>query len=342
AVLPSLAPAVCCELMCPLTEAAPVSPQIANIWKLQTVRWIMFAFLFPGYWEPRLARLDMVGYYNAWMGKGTKPWLQVDLLRPTLLHGIQTQGVSSKLRDYYTAIFQVSYSLDQTVHYRFRGNLDSSKVKDNSFSPPIVARYVRIHPHRNKQKPALRLELLGCDLNSCSLPLGLERGLIPDSSFSASSSHWSLLRSWSPSLARLHQSGGANAWRPKNNNPHEWLQVDLGKVKRITGIVTQGARSMLTQMMVTEFSVTFSQDGHSWSSVLEESSQRETVYAGAFPRNCMHGHDKFFQPPLFARYIRVHPRGWVNDIALRLEVLGCDTQQGVGPTRTSKPATASQ
>jgi len=65
---------------------------------------------------------------------------------------------------------------------------------------------------------------------------------------------------------------------PQNNNPHEWLQVDLGKVKRITGVVTQGARSMLTQMMVTEFSVTFSPDGRSWSSVLEESSQREKVH----------------------------------------------------------------
>ncbi|KAM4585597.1 venom prothrombin activator oscutarin-C non-catalytic subunit [Fundulus diaphanus] len=303
-----------------------------------------------GYWEPRLARLDMTGFYNAWMGMGSKPWLQVDLLRPTLLHGIQTQGVSSKLRDYYTAIFEVSYSLDQgtwityrgngSSPYRFRGNLDSSKVKDNSFSPPFVARYVRIHPHRNKQKPALRLELLGCDLNSCSLPQGLEKRLIPDSSFSASSFHWSLLRSWSPSLARLHQSGGANAWRPKNNNPHEWLQVDLGKVKRITGIVTQGARSLLTQMMVTEFSVTFSQDGHSWSSVLEESSQRETIFTG----NSDPDEEAFtvFQPPLFARHLRVHPRGWVNDIALRLEVLGCDTQQGVGPPRTSKPAAASQ
>lgn len=34
-----------------------------------------------------------------------------------------------------------------------------------------------------------------------------------------------------------------------------------------------------------------------------------------------------FDPPLFARYIRVHPKGWVNDIALRLEFLGCETQQ---------------
>uniref|UniRef100_A0A3Q2E4Q2 F5/8 type C domain-containing protein n=1 Tax=Cyprinodon variegatus TaxID=28743 RepID=A0A3Q2E4Q2_CYPVA len=299
---------------------------------------VVFIFLCPGNWEPRLARLDMTGYYNAWMGKGTRSWLQVDLLRPTLLHGIQTQGVRSKLRDHYTAIFSVSYTvLCITVLQIFRGNLDSTKVKDNSFSPPFVARYVRIHPHGYKQKPALRLELLGCDLNSCSLPLGLEKGLIPDSSLNASSFYWSFMRSWRPSLARLHQSGGANAWRPKVCS-HCWLQVDLGKIKRVTGVITQGARSMLTQMMVTEFSVTFSQDGHSWTHL--------DPISGSSPKLCciFTGNEDpdeealtVFEPPLFAHYLRIHPRGWVNDIALRLEVLGCDTQQGVGRQRTNTP-----
>lgn len=64
---------------------------------------------------------------------------------------------------------------------------------------------------------------------------------------------------------------------PQNNNPHEWLQVDLEKVRRITGVITQGARSLMTQMMVTEFSVTSSLDGHSWSSVLDERVRREKV-----------------------------------------------------------------
>ena len=53
-----------------------------------------------------------------------------------------------------------------------------------------------------------------CLSSGCSLPLGLQRNLIPDSSFSASSFHKSMLRVWSPSLARLHLEGGANAWRP--------------------------------------------------------------------------------------------------------------------------------
>uniref|UniRef100_A0AAX7VW76 F5/8 type C domain-containing protein n=1 Tax=Astatotilapia calliptera TaxID=8154 RepID=A0AAX7VW76_ASTCA len=301
-------------------------PKHAKNWKIEDSQ--ITASDHIDYWEPALARLDQSGYINAWMGKNKQSWIQVDLQRPTLMHGVQTQGVRSRLREHYITYFTVSYSLDQETwtNYRgnetsniniFHGNLDSSKVKENLFSPPFVARYIRIHPYRVVQRPALRLELLGCDLNSCSLPLGLQRKSIPDGSFSASSSHSSFLRTWKPSLARLHQEGGANAWRPMNNNPHEWLQVDLEKVRRITGVITQGARSLMTQMMVTEFSVTSSLDGHSWSlcqsGMGNDDPDEEAI--------------NVFEPPLFARYIRIHPRGWIKDIALRLEVLGCDTQQ---------------
>uniref|UniRef100_A0A8C8DWW3 Coagulation factor VIII, procoagulant component n=1 Tax=Oryzias sinensis TaxID=183150 RepID=A0A8C8DWW3_9TELE len=293
--------------------------------------------LCAGNWEPGLARLDKSGYINAWMGQNIKSWLQIDLQKPTLLHAIETQGVRSRLRDHCITFFNISYSLDQETWKAYReynskfrmlfpGNMDSSKVRRNSFSPPFVARYIRIQPFRFVLKPALRLELLGCDINSCSLPLGL-KNRIPDNNFTASSFYSSLVRSWSPSLARLHQTGGANAWRPKNNNPHEWLQVDLGSVKRITGVITQGARSVLTEMMVTEFSVTYSQDEHTWSSVLEDNSQREKIFTGN--SDVDEEALNFFDPPLFGRYVRIHPRGWFNDIALRLELLGCVTQPGV-------------
>ncbi|XP_029021145.1 coagulation factor VIII [Betta splendens] len=289
-----------------------------------------------GSWEPRLARLDLSGYINAWMGKKRVSWLQVDLLQPTLLHRVQTQGVRSKLRDNYVTYFSVSYSLDQETWTTYRGNstnqiegfvgnIDSSTVNENAFIPPFVARYVRIHPLKAELNAAMRVELLGCDLNSCSLPLGLQKKQIPDSGLNASSFHSSLLRSWRPSLGRLHQEGSANAWRPQNNNPHEWLQVDLGRVMRITGVITQGAKSLGIQMMVTEFSVTVSHDGRSWSSALEESSLREKIFTG----NNQPDEEALttFDPPLFGRFLRIHPRGWVNGIALRLEVLGCNTQQ---------------
>ncbi|XP_061756103.1 coagulation factor VIII [Nerophis ophidion] len=287
-----------------------------------------------GSWRPQLARLHQSGYINAWMGTDHASWLQVDLLRPTLLHAVETQGVSSNLRDNYISHFTVSYSQDQqqwttyqgnhtTRPNQFQGHMDNSKVKRNLFNPPIVARYIRIHPKHFMLRPALRMELLGCDLNSCSYPLGLSSGRITD--IRASTHRSSLLRSWKPSLARLHQKGIVNAWRPKSNNPGEWLLVDLMAVKRITGVVTQGATSLLTEMMVTQFAVSVSDDGNSWSSVLEEDSHNEKIFTG----NTSPDKEALtvFEPALFGRYLKIHPRGWVNDIALRLEVLGCNTQE---------------
>ena len=32
-------------------------------------------------------------------------------------------------------------------------------------------------------------------------------------------------------------------------------------------------------------------------------------------------------PPLFTRFLRIHPQSWAHHIALRLELLGCEAQQ---------------
>ncbi|KAG9346549.1 hypothetical protein JZ751_006860 [Albula glossodonta] len=289
-----------------------------------------------GSWESRLARLELSGSKNAWSGLNKNSWIQVDLLRPMLLQGIHTQGATHGLSESFVVQFILSYSLDQETWkiYKgnstkaeqiFIGNVDGSRIKQNYFSPPILGRYIRVNPVTFQKRPTLRLELLGCDLNSCSSPLGMEKRIIPNHSISASSFLQTWFLAWSPSLARLNLDGTANAWRPKTNNPHEWLQVDFQKVKRVTGVITQGARSMLTHMMVTEFTVSISNDGRVWSTVLEEDSSRDKVFQG----NNEHDEEaaNIFEPPLFTRYIRIHPKGWYNDIALRLEFLGCDTQQ---------------
>lgn len=39
-------------------------------------------------------------------------------------------------------------------------------MRHNRFDPPIVARYIRVHPTHASIRTALRMELLGCDLNS--------------------------------------------------------------------------------------------------------------------------------------------------------------------------------
>lgn len=50
----------------------------------------------------------------------------------------------------------------------FFANVDATTVKENRFNPPIVARYIRISPTHYSIRTTLRMELIGCDLNSKS------------------------------------------------------------------------------------------------------------------------------------------------------------------------------
>ncbi|CAN8188416.1 unnamed protein product [Coccothraustes coccothraustes] len=287
-----------------------------------------------GQWAPYLARLYNTGSINAWSTDRSNAWIQVDLLHPTIIHGIKTQGARQRFSSFYISQFVVFYSLDgqrwktykgnaTSTQKPFFGNVDATGVKENRFEPPMVARYIRIHPTHYNLRATLRMELLGCDLNSCSMALGMENRGIPDEHISASSHSANIFSRWRPALARLNLQGRTNAWRPQNNSPREWLQVDFEVTKRVTAIITQGAKAVFTQMFVKEFAVSISQDGEHWSPVLQNG--KEKIFKAnqddqSTVRNTL-------EPPLFARYVRIHPRQWHNHIALRVEFLGCDTQQ---------------
>ncbi|XP_023564235.1 coagulation factor VIII isoform X3 [Octodon degus] len=205
----------------------------------------------------------------------------------------------------------------------FFGNVDSSGIKHNVFNPPIIARYIRLHPTHYNIRSTLRMELIGCDLNSCSMPLGMESKLISDAQITASSHLTNKFATWSPSQARLHLQGRTNAWRPQENNPQEWLQVDFRKTTKVTGVITQGVKSLLTSMFVKDFLISSSQDGHHWTFFLQNGKIK--VFQG--------NQDSFtpvvnsLDTPVVTRYLRIHPQSWARQIALRLEVLGCEAQQ---------------
>ncbi|KFQ72067.1 Coagulation factor VIII [Phaethon lepturus] len=287
-----------------------------------------------GQWAPYLARLDNTGSINAWSTDHSNAWIQVDLLHVMIIHGIKTQGARQKFSSLYISQFVVFYSLDGQRWKKYKGNatstqmlffanVDATGVKENRFNPPIIARYIRINPTHYSIRTTLRMELIGCDLNSCSMPLGMENRGIPDQRISASSYSSNVFSSWSPSQARLNLQGRTNAWRPKSNSPSEWLQVDFEVTKKVTAIITQGAKAVFTHMFVKEFAVSSSQNGVHWSLVLQDGKEK------TFKANQDHTSTVMntLEPPLFARYVRIHPRQWHNHIALRIELLGCDTQQ---------------
>ncbi|EMP39132.1 Coagulation factor VIII, partial [Chelonia mydas] len=287
-----------------------------------------------GQWAPRLARLDHSGSVNAWSTDSGNSWIQVDLLRPMILHGIKTQGARQKFSSLYISQFIIFYGLDGERWKRYKGNATSSQmvffgnvdatgVKDNRFNPPIIARYIRLHPTHYSIRTTLRMELIGCDLNSCSMPLGMENKGISNQQISASSYSENMFSSWAPSQARLNLQERTNAWKPKVNSPNEWLQVDFEKIMRVTGIVTQGAKFIFSKMFVKEFAVSSSQDGSRWTPVLQDGEEK--IFKGN--QNHFSTVVNSLDPPLFARYLRIHPRRWQNHIALRMEFLGCDAQQ---------------
>ncbi|XP_021022622.1 lactadherin isoform X2 [Mus caroli] len=286
-------------------------------------------------WGPELARLYRTGIVNAWTASNydSKPWIQVNLLRKMRVSGVMTQGASRAGRAEYLKTFKVAYSLDGrkfqfiqdesgTGDKEFLGNLDNNSLKVNMFNPTLEAQYIRLYPVSCHRGCTLRFELLGCELHGCSEPLGLKNNTIPDSQMSASSSYktWNLRAfGWYPHLGRLDNQGKINAWTAQSNSAKEWLQVDLGTQRQVTGIITQGARDFGHIQYVASYKVAHSDDGVQWTVYEEQGSSK--VFQGNLDNN---SHKKnIFEKPFMARYVRVLPVSWHNRITLRLELLGC-------------------
>ncbi|XP_019647156.1 PREDICTED: lactadherin-like [Branchiostoma belcheri] len=263
----------------------------------------------------------------------TDEWLQVDLLVKKQITGIKTQGHQYVWTfgtiDYYVKKFKVLYSdVNNEAHLVtfqesgsdkiFDGNTDADGVKTNNFEPPINARFIRLMATDWRWRIALRLELLGCDLQKCSSPLGMVSRDITDSQLRASSSYNS---SWGPNEARLYNN---RAWYPGRYNQNEWLQVDLLKRTSITGIQTQGdvLAQFSTHRYVKSFKLSYSDDGEAWNTIQDDG--REKIFTGNSDGNEMKTNN--IDPPIRSRFIRLKAVAWQSGIAFRLELLGCELQ----------------
>ncbi|KAG8145124.1 hypothetical protein E2320_013491 [Naja naja] len=202
---------------------------------------VYYGFLGVQRWGPELARLHNGGVVNAWTASSydKNPWIQVNLLKTMFLSGIVTQGAGRGGFSEYVQTYKVSYGLDGRVFtfYKdenqnqekiFSGNQDKHTPATNMFNSPIIAQYFRIHPGKCYRSCTMRFELIGCEMNGCSDPLGMKSRLISDRQITASSMYktWGISKmSWYPYYARLDNTGKSNAWTALNNKAGEWLQV---------------------------------------------------------------------------------------------------------------------
>ncbi|XP_026127337.1 venom prothrombin activator oscutarin-C non-catalytic subunit isoform X1 [Carassius auratus] len=289
---------------------------------------------YRGQWYPHLARLHNTGKYNAWSTTKTGQYIQVDFQRPVVISKVATQGAKQLLAHNFVLNYTISYSTDKkkwtfykgdsdTIRKTFEGNSEAYDTKENIFFPPLIGRYVRLYPLQSYNYPTVRLEYYGCELDGCSVPLGMESGVITDAQITASSvaTHW-YSGQWHPWYARLNKYGTVNAWRAKNNDIQPWIQVELKDIKKITGIITQGAKSYGNEMFVTTYSLEYSEDGMRWTKYTDDEDYEQKTFQGNTDNN---GKVKnYIYPPIFSKFIRIIPKQWQKSITMRIELLGCD------------------
>lgn len=108
--------------------------------------------------------------------------------------------------------------------------------------------------------------------------LGMESGAITNSQITASSeldSYHGITR------VRLHTYEtdvySRGAWIPILNDLNQWIQVDLGKIRYVTHVATQGRNTHYPLQMVTKYKLQFSDDGASFLFYKRQGESTEAV-----------------------------------------------------------------
>ncbi|XP_077527874.1 hemocytin-like isoform X2 [Haemaphysalis longicornis] len=165
---------------------------------------------------------------------------------------------------------------------------------------------------------------------SCSYFVRVVDGPVPlrDSSFKASSSRDT---STGPQAARLRSVG---SWVP-NPGSDEFIEVDIGKVVPLYGIETKGDPGR--GAWVTSFVLLYSQDGVAYSQLSNPDGSPKALGGNHDARSL---HLQYFEEPLEARFVRIQPRTWVSEPALKFELFACAIETS-SPGPTLKPGSMS-
>lgn len=173
----------------------------------------------------------------------------------------------------------------------------------------------------------------------CSKPVGIENGTILDSAITSNSEH----NKWhKASEGRLNNykgkpsSNGVGCWCADRSDGivNRYIQFDLGSVRKIGKITTQGRNASWPQY-VTKYRVSYSKAGTIFTGIFDI-QENEVIYSGNADQNTPVSND--LPSPgryLEARYIRVLPHEFQGNICMRFEFYECVeavTQPPTAPT----------
>ncbi|GCC25947.1 hypothetical protein chiPu_0004361, partial [Chiloscyllium punctatum] len=201
---------------------------------------------------------------------------------------------------------------------RLGGNIDVVQHKGLSRYPGILANGVL------SKDGSLSDKRIVFNTNGCNQPLGMELGHIAEHQINATSFwQWTDANgqtvSWSPNKARLNVPGPS--WAAAEGESQQWLQIDLGDRKCLTGIITTGSTLPSFHFYVETYKVSFSKDGQKWKTYKDSNNNVGQIFKGNTDYYQLTRNN--FIPAIFARYIRVIPQSWNQRIAIKVELIGC-------------------
>ncbi|XP_043682227.1 hemocytin isoform X2 [Vespula pensylvanica] len=121
------------------------------------------------------------------------------------------------------------------------------------------------------------------------------------------------------------------SWQPQFVDKNQWLAIEFQHALPIYGIILKG--SPIDDKFVTSYQILFSDDGHAFSYVMDNTNQPR-IFRG--PVDGIKTVEQKFYEPIEAKIIRINPLTWHNGIAIKAEILGCEENIVKGTTISEK------
>ncbi|KAM6964917.1 discoidin, CUB and LCCL domain-containing protein 1 [Aplochiton taeniatus] len=110
---------------------------------------------------------------------------------------------------------------------------------------------------------------------------------------------------------------GSTSWVSEQMEGPQWLQLDLGEKKRITGIVISG--ELESDHYVKSYSLEHKEKNR-WRPYTHYNSTENMIFEGN--QDGLHKSRTTLHPPMVTRYLRVLPLSWHQRVAMTIELLG--------------------
>ena len=162
-------------------------------------------------------------------------------------------------------------------------------------------------------------------IDDCSEEMGIRTGRLTDDKITAQYVLNNKKETFGPHLARLHNT---HSWCGGSTMSSDYIQVDLGSIKTISGVATQvfsGQRSILHN--IQRFYISYSVDGKIWKEHRGYGSTRQEFVGN---KNILDSVVVNWLARVQVRFLRITPTARYTDVSthcLRMELFGCELRE---------------